>query len=152
VHYKPTELDRTLLTGRNPLLMNKPDDFDALLGFAAFQRPLITRPIVEYLGERAVKDRALHERIFNEVLFEGLNLLLPDLPRIKTPTLILWGAKDRVLHPDNAKIFQQYIPGSRLQIFEGVGHIAMAEIPELCAVAVLQFIASSTTEAGAAPQ
>jgi len=32
--------------------------------------------------------------------------------KIKVPTLIIWGAKDKILHIDNAELFHQKIKGS----------------------------------------
>ncbi|MCC6200883.1 MAG: alpha/beta hydrolase [Moraxellaceae bacterium] len=140
VHYRPTELDRALLAGRNPLVMKKPEDFDAMLSFAMVQRPIMPRPVLDYLSERAVKDSVLHERIFQEALFDDINFLLPKLDAIKSPTLIIWGEKDRVLHPDNAKIFNKFIKDSRVIILPNVGHLPMLEVPYESAVEVVKFI------------
>ena len=140
VHVRPTELDRSLLSGKNVLVMKKPEDFDAMLTFATAQRPAMPRPVLDYLSERAVRDSVLHERIFHQVLLEGINFLLPKLDAIKAPTLVLWGEKDRVLHPDNARVLHKYIPGSRLVIMPNVGHIPMAEVPYESAAEVLKLI------------
>lgn len=140
IHVRPTELDRALLAGKNMLVMKKPEDLDALLTFATAQRPAMPRPVLDYLSERAVKDSPLHERIFRESLFEDINFLLPKLDSIKASTLILWGEKDRVLHPDNARVFHKYIQGSRLVIMPNVGHLPMAEVPYESAAEVLKFI------------
>lgn len=139
IHVRPTELDRALLAGKNMLVVKKPEDLDALLTFATAQRPAMPRPVLDYLSERAVTDSPLHERIFRESLFEDINFLLPKLDSIKAPTLILWGEKDRVLHPDNARVFHKYIPGSRLVIMPNVGHLPMAEVPYESAAEVLRF-------------
>lgn len=139
-HYKASDLDRLVVMGSNPLLIEKQQDFDALIDFATFRRPLLTQPVVAFLGERAMRDRVLHSRIFTSVLLEGLDFLMLDLPDIKTPTLILWGKNDRILHPDNARLFQRYIPGSQLKLFENVGHMPMVEIPEQSAMTVMAFI------------
>lgn len=140
IHYRPTELDRAMLAGRNLLVMKKPEDFDVMISFASAQRPAMPRPVLDYLSERAVQDCALHERIFNDALFDDINFLLPKLDDIKAPTLIIWGAKDRVLHPDNAKIFNKYIKGSRVVIMPDVGHIPMAEVPYESSFEVVKFI------------
>lgn len=141
-YYKTTELDEQILAGNNFLVSRKPADFERIIKFASFVRPPMPRPVVDYLAERAVDDHALHEKIFHDALFGDINFLLLDLDRIKAPTLILWGEKDRVLSPENAKVFKKYIPDSRVQIFPNVGHIPMIEIPEISALAVSQFIDS----------
>ncbi len=140
VHYRPSELDRALLAGRNPLVMKKPEDFDAMLSFAMTQRPIMPRPILDYLSERAIKDSTLHERIFQDALFNDINFLLPKLDAIQSPTLIIWGEKDRVLHPDNAKIFNKFIKDSRVVILPNIGHIPMVEAPYESAAEVVKFI------------
>ena len=52
------------------------------------------------------------------------------LGKIHTPTLILWGKQDRVLHVDNAGLLQEKISGSRKVLFEQTGHVPMVEKPE----------------------
>ncbi len=140
LHYRPTELDTALLGGHNLLLAKTPADFIRMLDFASHERPLIPQPVLDFLADRAVKDSTLHEKIFREALFQDMNFLLPLLPRITSPTLILWGQEDRVLHPDNAKIFQQYLPRSELRLLPEVGHMPMIEAPEKSARIVRDFI------------
>lgn len=140
VHYKATELDQQVLKGSNFLIPRKPGDFERLLDFVMQQKPVMTRPIIDYLADRAMKDAPLHDRIFHEVLLRDVGFLTLSLPDIQAPTLVLWGEKDRVLHPDNAKVFQRYIPGSRLHYFPDVGHVPMTEVPDASARVVMQFI------------
>ena len=50
--------------------------------------------------------------------------------RIRTlhvPTLILWGAQDRLVPPVNAEHFHRDIAGSQLVIFPGLGHVPQEE-------------------------
>jgi len=46
------------------------------------------------------------------------------------PTLIVWGEADRVIPVDHAYAAHSLIPGSRLEIFQGVGHYPHCEAPE----------------------
>lgn len=45
------------------------------------------------------------------------------LHQLTAPTVILTGDRDRLVLPDNARILQQHIAGSRLHIISGAGHI-----------------------------
>ncbi len=45
------------------------------------------------------------------------------------PTLIVWGDRDTIIPLDHAQRAHQAIPGSRLEIMEGVGHFPHAEEP-----------------------
>jgi pimeloyl-ACP methyl ester carboxylesterase len=51
------------------------------------------------------------------------------LPEIACPTLIVWGAEDKVIPVTDASVFEQLIPNSRKVIFEDTGHMAMLERP-----------------------
>lgn len=53
-----------------------------------------------------------------------------SISRIRKPTLIIWGADDRVILPDTANRIQANIPGSKLTIFDKCGHIPQEEMPE----------------------
>lgn len=79
-------------------------------------------------GLRAVADR---EPAYGERLDE-----------IAVPTLILWGAEDQVTPVYNARTFHERIPDSRLEIFEDVGHLTMAEAPERTAAAIDAFLSA----------
>jgi pimeloyl-ACP methyl ester carboxylesterase len=51
------------------------------------------------------------------------------LPEIACPTLIVWGAEDKVIPVSDASVFEELIPNSRKVIFEDTGHVAMIERP-----------------------
>lgn len=52
------------------------------------------------------------------------------LPEIAAPTLIVWGAEDRLITVTDADVFEELIPNSRKVVFEDTGHMAMLERPE----------------------
>jgi pimeloyl-ACP methyl ester carboxylesterase len=51
------------------------------------------------------------------------------LPEIACPTLIVWGAQDRVVPVRDADVYAELIPRSRKVIFADTGHVAMLERP-----------------------
>lgn len=59
------------------------------------------------------------------------------------PTLIVWGAKDPFIPVSHAIAAHAAIPGSRLEIFEGVGHYPHCEAPERFVEVLIDFIAST---------
>ncbi len=61
------------------------------------------------------------------------------LPRIKAPTLVVWGSEDRMVQPLYARIFAEKIPGARVQMIEQAGHLIGLERPAPYAEAVLRF-------------
>ncbi|GAB4501621.1 MAG: alpha/beta hydrolase [Anaerolineales bacterium] len=61
------------------------------------------------------------------------------LPRLNLPTLILFGAHDKVVPPENAALLAQKIAGSKTVIFPDAGHFFPIEIAEAAARAVIEF-------------
>jgi pimeloyl-ACP methyl ester carboxylesterase len=56
------------------------------------------------------------------------------------PVLIVWGAKDRLVPPHHAEHAHQTIRGSRLEVFEGAGHLPQLEEPARFVEVVERFL------------
>ena len=54
-----------------------------------------------------------------------------DLPRMYTPTCIIWGRNDNVTPPEVAEDFNRLLPDSDLFWIEKCGHAAMMEHPDV---------------------
>jgi pimeloyl-ACP methyl ester carboxylesterase len=50
--------------------------------------------------------------------------------QISAPTLIVWGTKDRIIPSDQAPVAARTIPGARLQMMTGLGHVPYLEAPD----------------------
>jgi pimeloyl-ACP methyl ester carboxylesterase len=64
------------------------------------------------------------------------------LGRIKTPTLLLWGASDRIVTPDYGRAYGALIPGARFELIEAAGHHPELEQPERLVERVAAFLNS----------
>ena len=62
------------------------------------------------------------------------------LHRIRIPTLVLWGAEDRVTKPDYGKSYAAAIEGARFATIDGAGHFPHLEQPAAFARAVTDFL------------
>lgn len=54
-----------------------------------------------------------------------------DLPKMTTPTCIIWGKDDNVTPPEVAEDFDRLLPDSDLYWIDKCGHAAMMEHPEI---------------------
>ena len=68
--------------------------------------------------------------------------LTSRLGRIKAPTLIVWGAQDRLLPRPLGEAYHRGIAGSTMTVIDGCGHLPPLEQPERFAETVLSFLAS----------
>lgn len=62
------------------------------------------------------------------------------LGRITIPTLVLWGASDRIVTPDYGRAYGALIPGSRLELIDEAGHHPEIEQPEAFVARVVDFL------------
>jgi len=60
------------------------------------------------------------------------------------PTLIVWGEQDPFIPVSHGLAAHNVIPGSRLEIFDGVGHYPHCEAPERFVQVLVDFITSTT--------
>lgn len=59
---------------------------------------------------------------------------------LKLPTLILWGGRDRLIPPADAENFHRDIAGSRVSMFEKLGHVPQEEDPGATVAVARQFL------------
>jgi pimeloyl-ACP methyl ester carboxylesterase len=67
------------------------------------------------------------------------------MAEIRAPSLVVWGDRDRLVDVRMAPRTAGAIPGARLLVLEGVGHVAQMEDPQTTARAVLGLIEDSHT-------
>ena len=109
--------------------------------------PAVVRELNEEMVGRAVPEVVMATlceenlkvpaRVWRDA-FEGLLAAEPplDTGRISAPTLIVWGARDLLLPRGDQETMAAEIPGARLVIYAGVGHLPVIEAPERVAADV----------------
>ncbi|MCY1528956.1 hypothetical protein D9M68_640790 [compost metagenome] len=86
---------------------------------------------------RAGNREALRQRFVQAPAGEGYK----RIAQLNVPTLIIWGGLDALIPPDNAERFKRDIAGSRLVLFEDLGHVPQEEDPTRTVAAVQAFLA-----------
>lgn len=137
-----SEVEIAMRSGRNPLLVNTPQDFPITVGLAMEQPPLIPWPVNKALANIAAERQPRFTSVFGQIHGGVTNTQVDYLRDIQAPTLIMWGDHDRILDVGNAEIFQSAIPCNETVIYKGIGHMPMLEVPEQSAKDVVQFIES----------
>ena len=62
------------------------------------------------------------------------------LPRLKVPTLVIHGAEDHLVPPENGKVVASRIPGAEFLLIPHAGHILITDQPEVAMEAILAFL------------
>lgn len=100
---------------------------------------LVTDELVNRYYELTLREgnRAAIKERFIQTQPGNLRQFLPDL---SVPTLILWGAKDKLIPLKIGKRFKKDIPNSTLIIFDELGHVPHEEAPQKTVLPVLKFL------------
>lgn len=99
---------------------------------AAYYLPLTTRG-GQYAARR-VREQRQFERVERA------------LDQVRPPALLVWGAEDRLVLPEDGRRLRASLRGSRLVFFDACGHLPQEEMPERFAREVLDFTARLAPE------
>jgi pimeloyl-ACP methyl ester carboxylesterase len=89
-------------------------------------------------------------RVWLAVLDQGMpsdNLygdLQSTLPKLKAPTLLIWGSKDPIMEEPMRKTLIDALPTAQVKIFDGLGHNPFWEDPTGVAASINEFLAAKT--------
>ena len=126
------------LNGRSPLFARRVKDLDEIFKLGFVHPPLVPWSDKQRVAERMVADEALHQKIYAEAF--STDRINSEAPKITAPTLIVWGAEDRILDVSGGEVLVKLIPHAKLQVMSGVGHLPMLEAPSKSAESYLEFL------------
>ncbi len=126
-------------TGHNPLMAKNEEEFAGVFSFVMTDPPYIPRPMLNVMAQERIGNFALEERILKQL---GADPVEQRVTGLATPTLIVWGDRDRVLIPASADILHKLMPHSQVLIMPGIGHLPMLERPQPSAEDYLRFRAA----------
>ena len=104
-----------------------------------FDPKIATKSLVDEIFE-TVNDRSKLIKTLTIAKSAIRHNMAKDLPKINTPTLIIWGKQDNVTPPSVAKEFHKLIPNSDLVWINKCGHAPMMENPEKFNTSVLNWL------------
>ncbi|MNF28652.1 Lipase 3 precursor [compost metagenome] len=130
----------------NPLIVKTAQQFEQLLAFIFVEVPSMPERLQQALAERSIANSAHNERVFAQLVSRYIPLE-PVLPKIQAPTLLLWGAQDRILHVSSIEVMQPLLQRPSVVIMQDCGHAPMLERPEETAEHYQAFLDSVAAEA-----
>lgn len=114
----------------------------------AFARPrAVAREVV-----RAFTDHQATKAGVVRILDNGRRLLPEltgcfELERIACPVLLVWGDRDRMVPHRGAEQVLAALPGTAVELLEGVGHCPQVEAPDAIARLLLEFVQAPSQRA-----
>ncbi len=137
------EFVRQARAGGNPLRIASAEDLDRVLEMVFFHPPATPAPIKAFLVEQALATREARDQAAEQLgpwlLEDGI---LDALVDIQQPTLVVFGAEDRVIDPSCLAVFQSQLPHSTCTTIPGAGHVVFADAPLATRDAIAAFLSN----------
>jgi pimeloyl-ACP methyl ester carboxylesterase len=139
---KPAELD-FIKEIRN---LKEPIEADSPFMIAWWDSPTPVDP--DFISRQRKDAAAIPLRVWLAVLDETLSDmdnyadLQRTLPRLKAPTLLIWGSKDPIMEEAVRKSLIDALPNAQVKLFEGLGHNPFWENPARVAQVISGFLAT----------
>jgi pimeloyl-ACP methyl ester carboxylesterase len=139
---KPPQLDFAAQIRK----LKEPIEADSPFMIAWWDSPT---PVDEDFIRRQRRDAAnIPLRVWLAVLDQALPAanafadLQSTLPRLKAPTLLIWGGKDPIMEEDVRQTLRTALPAAKVKVFDGLGHNPFWEDPRGVAEVINEFLAS----------
>jgi pimeloyl-ACP methyl ester carboxylesterase len=164
--YWPERTDRVVLvssTGGRPPGSTAPPQFDFAAEIRKLKDPIDPNsPFMiawwdsptpvnpDFIRRQRQDSAAIPLKIWLAVLDEALpgattyTDLQSTLPRLKAPTLLIWGSKDPIMEEPMRKTRSDALPGAQVKIFEGLGHNPFWEDPAAVARVINAFLGAGS--------
>ena len=136
---EPSDMGKMLAQGKNPFETRSAEDFKVFYAMTMAKPPFLPPSVLAAVAEDYQRRRPELAEIFTWI--NNRDALDAELGRIQTPTLVLWGDQDRLIHVSAAPVWTKGIAGAQMHIFKDIGHMPMVEVPEQTAEVVNAFLA-----------
>jgi pimeloyl-ACP methyl ester carboxylesterase len=140
VHDIPSKMDELLEQGDNPLIPKTEEDFYQLLDFVMSEKPFIPAAIARAEAEIAVSRKEINQKIFADIRSDLTLGLDKEFGNIRAPMLIIWGDQDNAINVENIDRYAELVANSEKAVIEGIGHVAMIEVPAYTAELMRNFL------------
>jgi len=134
--------------GENPLDITSEADFDRVLGLVFDRPPPVPWQFRAYATAEAVRTRRERLKIVESMRAFLLDGLTEELPRIRCPTLLVWGRRDRVTDPSMLGVFLDRVPLATGTLIDDAGHVPFSDQPEWTRRAITAFLKSRSGGGG----
>jgi pimeloyl-ACP methyl ester carboxylesterase len=124
--------------GKNPFFVHNQEEFELFYSLTMEKPPFLPPSVIAATGEIYIQRREELRHI--EDSFYGHDWLTDELQHIQTPSLVMWGSGDQILHASAGPVWESNLPNAKLHVFEGIGHMPMVEIPAETAAVYRAFI------------
>ncbi len=128
-----SEFQVMLEKGDNLFKIESREDFNRLWDYVFHEQPFLPWPIRSAAAREYIQRNPFYLKMLDEIKDPesmapaAITDMLKDL---RTPTFVLWGDNDRVLHVSSVEVYKRHLPDVHTVIMKDCGHAPMIERPE----------------------
>ena len=111
----------------SPLLVETKEDYFALYDLVMYKPPYIPKTVQAVFAQTNIANRDLHGKILEQITADNVEARAKVIAQYNIPTLIVWGAEDKIIKPETAIVMKQIIPQAQVITMPEVGHLPMVE-------------------------
>jgi abhydrolase domain-containing protein 6 len=136
---QPSDLQLAIQRGENPLIPKTRNGFEELMEYGFVKQPFLPWPVRSVVAEKYIAHSTFNQKMWNDIWSNRRDAvyLLED---IQSPTFLIWGDKDRILHVSSAEVYKRHIKGLKTVIMKDCGHAPMLERPKETAGSYISFL------------
>ena len=111
----------------NPLLIKRTEDIYKLYEFVMYKPPYLPKSVKAVFAQERLANKELDAKILKQITEDNLEERAKIIADYNIPTLVVWGAEDRVIKPETTELIKEIIPQAKVIIMPEVGHVPMIE-------------------------
>lgn len=131
--------------GRNIFLYTNEREMEELFRFLSYWPIRLPQAVRNYWLQQGLEQNAWRRKLFDDLMSGGANHLDDLAHLIKAPTLVIWGAEDRICHVSAVDRILATIENCRAYIIHNCGHLPIIEYPGLFGRIYLGFLKGSAS-------
>lgn len=136
---EPSDREKMLAQGKNPFLIESWEDFRNFYPMTMAQPPWLPGFVLDAMAQQYLERRERYAQIYADIDPERLET---QLVQLKTPTLLIWGDQDRLIHVSAVQAWKAGVPHLQVEIMQGIGHMPMVEMPTQTAAIYRRFLSA----------
>lgn len=107
--------------------------------FKLISFPLLRKAFYKYIVRRS--DYPYTQGIMKQIYLKAIKEdIFPSLDLVKAPTVVIWGAKDKITPVVHAHLIKSKIKDSKIEIISGVGHEPNLKTPDQLSKAIAKHL------------
>lgn len=125
---------------RNIFLPKSGQEMQDMMNYLMHRPVQLPATLKRYWVQQVLDKLPWRQKILDDLLNSGLERMDGLAKDIKAPTLVVWGAEDRICHVSTVAHIMGKIEHCRAYIIHGCGHIPVVEFPGLVKKIYLDFL------------